>query len=267
MKKSSTARRADEDLGEQIITAVPRVGNEAGAGFLARLTGWATRTRAQEADTKQASLVDEVTRRPSSSFSAAILDIWDVLGPPLEQGRNRRAWTVLVTSLSPGVGKTTIAANLARVAGEEGARALLIEANPANPQIARMIEPNAKPGLIDLVALERLIYEIACEGDGSLHVVPIMPSERRIVRRLAGRRDVAHFDGIANDFDFVAIDGPSAREAEGLDDLIAAADRIALVVTPEEQVDVESFVEEFCVPRHKLDGLVVSMMAQPRRAA
>ena len=74
-----------------------------------------------------------------------------------------------MTATSGASGKTTLAANLARVAARGGARTLLIEADPAHPKLAEMISEGAEPGLIEVWGAKRILYEFADDaGQGIL---------------------------------------------------------------------------------------------------
>ncbi|HUZ66059.1 MAG TPA: cellulose synthase operon protein YhjQ/BcsQ [Beijerinckiaceae bacterium] len=250
-----------------VLTIVPQIVDEEPRRFLSELREWVTRTRAQSAEPRHDMHLEEVCRRPSSSFSIAMLDIWDAVAPARARRRARQTQTVLVSSLSNGVGKTTIVANLARLAALEGARALIIEANASNPRLARLLEPESRPGLVDLGAVERPIYEIPGEGEGSLHLVPILPFERRIVRRLSGLASTRRYEGLSDQFNFVMIDGPSAEDIADLRPLATAADRIVVVVNPGEQSEIEGFLERTRVPKNKFAGAVLSKAGQGRANA
>ncbi|MGD0196561.1 MAG: polysaccharide biosynthesis tyrosine autokinase [Solirubrobacteraceae bacterium] len=64
---------------------------------------------------------------------------------------DRKVHTLLVVSASPGDGKTTVSLNLALAAAEAGADALLIDADLRRPNIARQLELDPAPGLIDVL--------------------------------------------------------------------------------------------------------------------
>ena len=258
---------AADEPGEEILAAVPRIAYRSQRSALGRVKSWAMRTRAEEMEAARKSLFKEVTQHPASPFSASIAKLWEALAPEQWSLDKRRVWTVLVTSITAGVGKTTIATNLARLAADRGARTLLIEANPRNPQLAHMIDPDAKPGLINVGGVERVIYELPCQGAGSLHFVPIMASEPRIVRRLSGRLGSARIDGIDGHFDFVVIDGPTSGDAAELRKLAATADRIALAVTAHERVNVNAFVEQFQISRDQVGpGMLAIVEDRPEAA-
>jgi Mrp family chromosome partitioning ATPase len=254
--------------GIETLGVIPRIVPAAGGGLFQRARAWATKTRAEEAATaRQSMFLDEIDRRPFSNFSALARRLWGWLAP--QDGGvagRRRVWIVLVTSLSPGVGKTTLASNLARAAARAGARALLIEANPRNPQLWRMIEDEANPGLINVAGVDRVIYRTPDLGQGSLHFIPITPSETRLARRLKNRGS-ARFDGISGSFDVVVIDGPSAARPEDLRDLGATADRIVLAIRPDEHDEVEDFIADFDLSEHQNAAGIVTIVEDLSEAA
>jgi capsular exopolysaccharide synthesis family protein len=78
---------------------------------------------------------------------------------------NRDLRIVLVTSASPGDGKTTVVQNLAEAAASVGSRVLIIEADLRRPTLAERMQLNRAPGLaevlISAVSIEDAIKETA----------------------------------------------------------------------------------------------------------
>src|ERR1700734_2893946 len=56
-----------------------------------------------------------------------------------------------ITSSVPNEGKSSIAAALARLVAQSGARTLLIDCDLRNPSLSRLLAPKAKIGLLDVV--------------------------------------------------------------------------------------------------------------------
>lgn len=67
----------------------------------------------------------------------------------LDVDRNRKVW--LVTSASPGDGKTTTVANLAAVMADAGSRVLVIEADLRRPRIAEILGVDRTVGLTNVL--------------------------------------------------------------------------------------------------------------------
>jgi succinoglycan biosynthesis transport protein ExoP len=67
-----------------------------------------------------------------------------------------------LTSSVPNEGKSSIAAAVARLAAQTGARTLLIDCDLRNPSLSRLLTPKAKFGLLDVVrgqsTLEKAIW-------------------------------------------------------------------------------------------------------------
>ena len=60
--------------------------------------------------------------------------------------------TLGVISAMPGEGKSTIAVNLANLFAAAGRTTLLIDGDMRNPQLSRLLSPDAKAGLVELIA-------------------------------------------------------------------------------------------------------------------
>ncbi|MFG1351447.1 Wzz/FepE/Etk N-terminal domain-containing protein [Xanthobacter autotrophicus] len=78
-----------------------------------------------------------------------------------------------VVSSSPGEGKSFVAANFAQLARHYSERVLLIDADIRNPSLSRLIAPDCKAGLLDVVAgqadFARVVYTDTQTG---LHFLP-----------------------------------------------------------------------------------------------
>ena len=64
-----------------------------------------------------------------------------------------------VTSSLPNEGKTTIAGSLALLAADVGAKAILVDCDLRNPQLSGRLAPNAKFGLLNVIAGEKSIEQ------------------------------------------------------------------------------------------------------------
>ena len=68
--------------------------------------------------------------------------------------------SILVTSATPGEGKTTVAANLAGVLAQSGKKVLLIDADFRRPNVHRFVGINNRFGLSDLFRSQRKLEEV-----------------------------------------------------------------------------------------------------------
>jgi polysaccharide biosynthesis transport protein len=65
-----------------------------------------------------------------------------------------------VTSSLPNEGKTTISGSLALLAADAGAKAILVDCDLRNPQLSNRLAPNAKFGLLNVIAGDKSIEEV-----------------------------------------------------------------------------------------------------------
>ena len=104
-------------------------------------------------------LYSAILELPFSAFAEAIRSIKVAidLSPAVSGGR-----IVGLTSSVPNEGKSSIAAAVARLAAQTGARTLLIDCDLRNPSLSRLLTPKAKFGLLDVVrgqsTLEKAIW-------------------------------------------------------------------------------------------------------------
>ncbi len=116
--------------------------------------------------------------------------------------------TLLVTSSSPGEGKTTTAANLAFAMVMDGKRVILVDADLRRPSLHKLLELPTMPGVTD-VLLERAALDDALLAHAELPLLSILtagstppnPSDllnshrfHKLVTQLAERADLVIFD-------------------------------------------------------------------------
>lgn len=108
---------------------------------------------------------------------------------------------ITITSALPGEGKSTVAANLARIIGESGTRVILVDADLRRPTVARSFRLPASVGLTDVLVGRASIDDVLQDVDemGTVQVLaagtlPPNPSEllgsramRDTLRRLGER--------------------------------------------------------------------------------
>ena len=94
-------------------------------------------------------LTRKVLDDPFSHFSEGLRSIktaLDILA------LTRPIKTLGIISAMPGEGKSTIAVNLANLFAAAGRSTLLIDGDMRNPQLSRLLSPDAKSGLVELIA-------------------------------------------------------------------------------------------------------------------
>jgi hypothetical protein len=234
------------------IGKIPRVTDKAPSRFAARFPWLIRFGRSRIAAVR---LLHAFADEPRSAFSQAIRILLDELR---SRSDGRRLKALLVTSDMPGAGKTTIAINLARAAAGSGDRTLLIDANPARPKLGELVSSDSDAGLIELAGTLRPFYRIGAEA---LFIVPIMAGEDKIVRRLLRQTSIERLTGIASNFDFVVIDGPSIATDETSHLVAGAVDQVVLVMPammPRASIDV--VLDRLDLPRWKFRGVILSMV-------
>lgn len=140
--------------------------------------------------------------------------------------------TLLVTSPSPGEGKTTTAVNLAVVMAQAGLRVLLIDCDLRRPAIHKMFERSNQVGLTDAMLQESSrwsgvphptsVNSLMILTSGSL---PPNPSE------LLGSERMARFlNSFRSSFDVLILDGPPLLAVTDASILSRLTDGVLIVV-------------------------------------
>jgi len=122
---------------------------------------------------------------------------------------DHRYRSLLVTSASPGEGKTTTAANLAVAHARQGKRTLLIDGDLRRPSVHRNFDLPSVVGLSNALLGEIPWREtvIPVEGLPELHILPAGPPSRR-ASELVGRGLTETLEEAAADYDLVVLDAP-----------------------------------------------------------
>ncbi|MEI9811426.1 MAG: polysaccharide biosynthesis tyrosine autokinase [Acidobacteriota bacterium] len=122
---------------------------------------------------------------------------------------DRRIRSLLVTSASPGEGKTTTAANLAAAHAEQGLRTLLIDGDLRRPSVHRQFQISTAVGLSN-VLLGEIPWREALQHApdiADLDILPAGPPSRR-ASDLIGRGMVELLETAAAEYDLVVLDAP-----------------------------------------------------------
>jgi succinoglycan biosynthesis transport protein ExoP len=84
-----------------------------------------------------------------------------------------------ITSTHPAEGKSTVAANLARLVAHAGGRAILLDCDLRNPSLTRSLSPSAEFGLLDVLAEKRSLADVIWTDPAtSLTFVPMVAKTR-----------------------------------------------------------------------------------------
>lgn len=91
----------------------------------------------------------EVLDQPFSRYSEAIRSIKVAADLSLNKKSNK---IIGITSTLPNEGKSTIAASLAQVIAQSGAKVVLVDGDLRNPSLTRLLAPRAQAGVIEVLS-------------------------------------------------------------------------------------------------------------------
>ena len=139
--------------------------------------------------------------------------------------------TIVVTSASPGEGKTTTAANLAVTFAQQGMRVLLVDCDLRRARLHKMFKVPREPGLTEL-ALEHevaanVIRETPVENLSVLTSGTLPPNPSEL---LGGPRMEAVLEILRERFDVIVLDTPPLLAASDASVLGTKTDGVLLVV-------------------------------------
>jgi Mrp family chromosome partitioning ATPase/capsular polysaccharide biosynthesis protein len=202
-------RRRDrvEDLtGLTVIAEIPKL----------------TRDQARDHDIP---VVDAPGSRAAERYRAARTSILfalqrqEVVGPAPQAGAAGRARVVMVTSPSPGEGKTTTVASLAAVFGESGLRTLVIDCDFRKPAIGRFLAPQ--------LDLSDPLQPVATRLEG-VSFLPAPATTAQPADAVTHLRRAVH--RWQDQFDIVLLDTPPMLTTNDATDLFPVADAVVLVL-------------------------------------
>jgi Mrp family chromosome partitioning ATPase len=134
-----------------------------------------------------------------------------------------------VTSMFPHEGKTEIAANLAQVAAASGNRVLLIDAATYNGKLSRLLAPEAKTGLMDLLggraSLMKVLWTVS---ESNLRFLPVGQIHNTSSNSFSGLQHV--LSEATALFDLIIVDLPPATPMADVREASVAFDGFVLVL-------------------------------------
>jgi flagellar biosynthesis protein FlhG len=141
---------------------------------------------------------------------------------------------LLISGGKGGVGKTTVAANLAAHLASKGARVLLVDLDLGLANVDVVLKLDARYTLEDVLAGRRTWRECIVTAQGGVHVLPAACGEASLAN-LERSRLAMLCDGLAefaHDYDVVIGDSPAGIGADVLA-FAAAAQLVWVVTTPD----------------------------------
>jgi capsular exopolysaccharide synthesis family protein len=202
-----TMSRLSAELGSPILGALPAI---SGAGTLA--------TRAMQTHLEPGGAFAEATRSVARALSESSFDE--------SSGR-----TLLIASMNPVEGCTTLAANLALALAQNGMKVLLVDANNRSPKIGSIFNLNYPFGLFDVLAGRSDDHPaIHTTNVKNLDVLPCGNTSENCVELLNSETLVDVMGELSDRYDRVLVDSPPL--ARGVEARILAANcAAALLVT------------------------------------
>jgi succinoglycan biosynthesis transport protein ExoP len=145
---------------------------------------------------------------PSSPYAEAIRAIKLTVDHNLS-GEGKNTKVLGLTSCLPSEGKSTIAAAMAALIAQSGARVILVDCDLRNPTLSRTLTPDARVGFLDVVAgnvaLEDAIWSDPTTNMAFLPMVsnPLLPNGTESLGSEAARSILAT---LQIKFDYVIVD-------------------------------------------------------------
>jgi len=160
---------------------------------------------------------------------------------PGTAGQSRSARVISIACGRSGVGKTTIAANLALALSKTHRRAMLVDCDPGPADATRIMGLNPRESINDVIGGRLTIDEIVVDGPESLFVIPAGPLDQAGHVDLSARLKLADaFRPHRRSLDFVIVDTPGSADPDTLD-MVASADLPIVVLAP----DAERFMDAY----------------------
>ena len=173
-----------------------------------------------------------VKARPTGAFAEPrSASAFRILRANLEpQIREREIDVIVVTSPSPGDGKTTVSALLAEAFARLGMRVLLMDADLRRPGLAKMVREPPEPGLSDVLRREVALAEAIRDGwTENLRMLPTAPDPD--AGDLVARNFSSVIEQARDDYDLVIVDTPPLLRTEDARSIAIHAKGILLVVS------------------------------------
>lgn len=141
--------------------------------------------------------------------------------------------SLLVTSSSPGEGKTTVAANLAVAFAQAGRRTVLVDADLRHPEIHRLFNCQNESGLTTLLRsdLGTLHSTIQSTEETNLSLLPSGPIPPNPAELLGSQKMRAIIEALKQDVDIVIFDSPPLRAVTDAAILAPAMDGTLLIIS------------------------------------
>ncbi|MCK1707683.1 MULTISPECIES: polysaccharide biosynthesis tyrosine autokinase [unclassified Bradyrhizobium] len=196
-----TTGQVEEMLGTNCIAILPSLG---GAGAPPAIG----QRLARKKDSPQPDLLRYVIDNPLSRFAEAVRSLKVAVDLNSIVRENR---VLAVTSTLPNEGKSTLSTNLAQLIAHSGARVILVDSDLRNPSLSRALVPNAKVGLVDVVAQKAQLEDaLIIDPETKLSILPTGTTSKLLHTNeiLASKAMHALITQLRSKFDYVVLDMP-----------------------------------------------------------
>jgi flagellar biosynthesis protein FlhG len=177
---------------------------------------------------------------------------------------------ITISSGKGGVGKTSLAVNLAIALSKKGKKVMIMDADLGMANVDIMLGLVPRYTLYDVLQGEKTLSEIIIEGCEGVNIIPGCSGifDMANVPRLHKEGLIKELDSYAQEMDFILIDTGAGISSIVLG-FIAAADDVVIVITPEPTSITDGYGIIKILSQFKLHHkvyLVVNMAANIREA-
>jgi flagellar biosynthesis protein FlhG len=152
----------------------------------------------------------------------------------LRTENSRRAWSLAVTSGKGGVGKTSLAVNLALALAQSGERTCLVDGDLGLANVDVLLNLHPRHSLREVVTKGMSLDEVIVRGPAGLEIIPAASGVEALANlgEVSRQRLVGRLQSRASQADLTILDTGAGLSRTVLA-LTLAADEVLVVTTPE----------------------------------
>ena len=195
-----------------------------------------------------------------------------MFGMPVEQKSGQRAKVILVTSESPGIGKSFISANLAEVFSQLDKKVLIIDADMRLGELHKLFNMDQENGLADYFSKENNSLQISDNIASIVHPtamenIDFIPRGQRPYNPtslLASEKFSSLMKQLSAHYDYIIIDTPPVLAASDAIILSRYADKILMVTRYDKSIEgqVTYAIKQLNKANVQVDGIVLNDVQQ-----